>query len=252
MVMPPSGTFDYVAIVPEPANTGSCSWELHLRDPVEPRGDHLSSSRLVGLSPRLQIVDAGLPSDTEMAGSNWPVPPKVLRSQITLTASERVNATVSSVSFYLDKGLISALRPNDVLHLVRTPNAGLGVSVIRDGQLVVAVGAITAVPLGRNVEERIPLDLVQEAEAVFKRHDPDFEFPVLPVEVTVGNQRRIIFGGSRQMDQYNVFMIHGQSPVEDGADECLAISLMGACSEVAANASAMLLDSGRALRIVKW
>ena len=251
-MIPRCGTFDYVAIVPEPPNTDSCPWEVRLRDPVETEGDDLSDSRLVGLTPKLRIVDAGLPSDSETDGSKWPVPPKVLRSQITLTASDRANATVASVSFYLDKGLISALRPRDALHLVRTHSCGLGVSVIRDGQLVVAVGAVTAVPLGRSVEARIPWDLAEKAEAVFKRHDPDFGFPVLPVEVTVGNQRHIIFGGTRQMDQYSVFMINGFFPVEDGADECLAISLIGACSEVAANASAMLLDSGFALKTVEW
>jgi hypothetical protein len=131
MVMPLCGTFDYVAIVPEPPNTGSCSWEVRLREPMKHKGDDQSDSRLVGWSPRLQIVDAGLPSETEMAGWNRRVPPKVLRSQVTLTASESVSATVSSVSFYVDKGLISALRPCDVLHLVRTCDAGLGVSVIR-------------------------------------------------------------------------------------------------------------------------
>ncbi len=81
--------------------------------------------------------------------------------------------------------------------------------------------------------------------------DSGFEFPELPVEVRVGNQKHIIVGGRRQMDQYSVFMIHGQSPVEDGADECLAISLIGACSETAANASAILLDSEHALKIVR-
>jgi hypothetical protein len=93
---------------------------------------------------------------------------------------------------------------------------------------------------------------VEKAEAMFKRHDLDFEFPELPVDVRVVNQRRIIFGGSHQLDQYKVFMIHGKFPVEDGVDECLAISLIGACSEVAANASAMLMDTERPLRIVEW
>ncbi len=251
-MIPSCGTFDYVTLVPDAPNTDLCPWDVRLRDPIKRKGDDISYSRLVGLSPRLQIVDAGLTPDSEIDGSKWLVPPKVLRSRITLIASERRHATASSVSFYLDRGLIAALRPHDVLHLVRTYSCGLGISVIRDGQLVVAIGAVTAVPLGRNVEARIPWDLAEEAEAIYRQHDPDFEFPELPVEVTVGNQRRVLFGGTRQMDQYGVFMIHGRFPVEDGADESLAISSIGACSEVAANASTMLLDSGFALRIVGW
>jgi len=77
-VIPSCGTFDYVTIVPDPPNTDSCAWEVRIRDPIEPKGDDLSDSRLVGLTPRLQIVDAGLSPDREINGSKWPVPPKVL------------------------------------------------------------------------------------------------------------------------------------------------------------------------------
>jgi len=244
-LIPPCGTFDYVAIVPDPEDRPG-PWPVRLRAPVELSGDSLADSRLVGIAPRLQITDAGV-----SFGRTGLMRPKVLRTQFALIASERDRATVSAASFHVDKALISALRPRDVLNMTRTYCGGLGMSVIRDGELVVAVGAVTAVPLGNNVEAQIPSDLVDKAEAVFKKRDPDFELTELPVEVRVGDQGRVLYVGTRQLEQYQVWVAHGFYPGIPGVDECLALSLIGKCSVSAANASAMLLDSD-GLSMAEW
>src|SRR5262245_55649786 len=103
MVMPPSGTFDYVATVPEGAHQDASGWLLRLRDPVDSRGVAVLDSRLVGYCPRLQVSDAGR-FPASVAGT---LPAE--RSRITLSATGRKHAQVSAVSFYVDRALISAL-----------------------------------------------------------------------------------------------------------------------------------------------
>ena len=72
-----------------------------------------------------------------------------MRSRVTLTASAREDATISSISFYVDRDLIRQLRPGDEVHISRTACDCLGLSIIRMGELVAAIGAVTAVDLGR-------------------------------------------------------------------------------------------------------
>ena len=63
-------------------------------------------------------------------------------------------------------------------------------SVIRSGELIVAVGAVTAVPLGQEVQATIPRDLMEAAEDVFRRRDPGFHFRESPVEIAVSCSSR--------------------------------------------------------------
>ena len=65
------------------------------------------------------------------------------------------------------------LRPGDALHISRTRCAGVGLSVLRESQLVAAAGAVSAVPLGAEVTVSHPGDLVRQAEAIFRVRDPD-------------------------------------------------------------------------------
>lgn len=248
--MPRSGTFDYVTIVPDRPEGNSSPWELRLNVPVVKTGDPMLDFRLVGLSPRLQITDISPSSIPESAPGVQQL--AIMRSRFTLTASpKREMASVSAASFYVDRGLASVLRPGDALHMARTACGGLGVSVIRDGELVVAVGAVTAVPLGNSLEVHTPFDLVKEAEAVFRRRDPEFEFSELPLEFRVGNRRGIRCRGWRKLGQYEVSIVHGFQPGVPGLDECLALMVVGACSRAAVHSSAQLLDGGR-LEVVGW
>jgi hypothetical protein len=70
-----------------------------------------------------------------------------LLCRVTLTATEK-HAIASSFWFNVDRELIAMLRGSDVLHISRTHRAGLGLSVLRDGQLIAAAGAVMHVPLG--------------------------------------------------------------------------------------------------------
>jgi hypothetical protein len=137
------------------------------------------------------------------------------------------------------------------MYLARTNCGGLGVSVVRDGQLVVAAGVVTAVPLG-NVEAFVSWELIREAEALFRKRSSDFAFPELPVEVKIGGEKRVLFKGWPQLGPYKIFVVHGFLRGVPGRDECLGISQVDACPDTTASCSALLLDSVDALEMVNW
>jgi hypothetical protein len=244
--MPASGTFDYVAIVPERSGDSEFECGGDVRERIVTTGDDLRDCRLVGVAPLIRVTDAGLTPD---AG---PRRPWVMRSRITLTASGRRQATVAEVSFHVDQALTSSMRMGDEIHLARTACGGLGLSVIRGGELVVAAGAVTAVPLGRRVRARIPMDLIARAKAVFRELDPDFEFSEQPLEVSVSGSPSILNRGRRTVEEYQIFVVHGFLRGIPGTDECGAIFHQGQCPDVAAHASAMLMDGPDALSISQW
>jgi hypothetical protein len=251
MAIPVRGTFRYVAVVPDNFPDNSAPWVAALREVVERTGNELLDARLVGYSPRVEISDAGITPDSLLRPGQR-ARPRVLRSQIRLAAAERKGATASAVSFHVDGSLISALRPRDELHMSRTSCGGLGLSIVRNGQLIAGVGALTAVPLGNDVRVSVPEDLITDAEAVFRRRDPQFQFPELPIELSIGGCRHVVFRGWIHLEGYEVFMEHGFYRGIPGRNECLAISLNGACSVTAANASAQLLDFPDVLQFVEW
>lgn len=246
MAMPFSGTFDYVVTVPHDLDAGAFECRAALGEPVLQTGDELHDYRLVGTAPWLRVADAGLTPDP------GPHRPRVLRSRVTLTAKRRRDATVREVSFHVDKGLISCLRGGDSFHLVRTGCGGLGVSVIREQELVVAAGAVTEVVLGRGVRARIPWDPVEAAEAIFRQRDPDFEVQTAPIEVSVNDLHAVLEGGERTLGPYVVFVVHGFIRGIPGTDPCAAICRKGGCPIQAASASAMLLGDEDALSMSRW
>ena len=234
MVISPQCTFEYVAEIPDYEGvTFSCDASSRFLG----NDAHGAPCRLVGPTPRLYIEDAG---PTPNPG---PRTPATQRSRLRLTASDTRNATVAETSFILDQGLISALRPRDLLHMVGTGCGGIGVSAIRSGQLIFAVGAITEVPLGSDFKARIPSDLVFKAKDVFRTRDRRFEFMEYPVEMRVLNAIRIMYRGRIQLGCFEVWVLHGRYWGEPGVDECLSVARKGACPVVDANSSALFLDS---------
>ena len=220
MVIAAAGTFKYVAVVPANPQESLSPWPLRLREPVEHTGDPLRDNRLLGYSPTLQIADGG-PAPGEAPRL------EIRRSRLTLTASGRRNAQVTAASFYVDRELTRAFNPGDTFHLARTPCCGLGLSLFRNGRLVFAVGAISAVPLGDNIQISTPHNLVQQTESLFQQRDPTFELDEHPVEISVEGKIRIAFRGMRQLGDYNAWVLHGFRPGMPGTNESVAISLRG-------------------------
>jgi len=235
----------YMTTVPESLEPKTFSWPTrlgsNLGEPIDPEGGRC----LVGPSPNLMIEDAGPPPYA--SGPN----PHVPRSRLTLTASGQDLADASAVSFYIDKRLALLIHPRDTLNITRDGTGRWGLSLIREGELVFAAGAITAVPLGERVKTKIPYDLIQAAEALFKKQDEAFEFYEYPIEVTVGSEQRIFYGGRRLVGGYHVSLMHGFRIGELGENACGALLSVGACHVSAAFFAERLLDYS-SYEISRW
>jgi hypothetical protein len=243
MAIPPNGTFDYVGIMP--VGDGP-PWTVPMETAVDRRDVRLPS--LAGASPWLRIEEAGLTPNAGYARGVWR--PSVLRARFSLTTdpSSRLTGTVGAL--HLDLALTRALKPGDTLHVSRTSAGGIGISVLRSGRLVVALGAVTSVPLGEHIVVRIPGDLIAEAEAVFKRRDPAFEFAEYPLEISVDSETpwelasfvaHSFSSGPERPSAYEIAVDHGPIRGIPGTDESALIFHRGLCSAPGAHASAQLL-----------
>jgi hypothetical protein len=238
MAIPESGTFDYVARLGEPTEAGIFTSSASARDLVPETGDELSENRLVGLEPTLSIADAGPEPNP------GPVRPFVLRSRLTFATKSRRRAMAQSASLYVDKALTNRLRPGDLVHVARSHNGGVGLSVIRDDELMVAIGAISLVPLGSRVTAGVPWDLVERAEAIFEERSSEFEFREWPLELRVGDRSVIQFEGNATLEPYDAFIVHGARSGLPGDSECAAIYRPDLFPYAVVHASAILLDDG--------
>ena len=140
-------TFLYFAIVPTRPDDTPARWRLRSAEHI----DAVPIAMPFGREPTLVISDQAPPTN---AG---PERPWVLRSRFTLSGSDW------TAYFHVDRSLTSELCAGDVIHVARSERGGLGLSVLRNDRLVVAVGAVTAVPLGEDVSVRIAPERYDEA-----------------------------------------------------------------------------------------
>jgi hypothetical protein len=255
MAIPLSGRFNYFGIVPDDHVQASSRWQLHDVSGAAAAvdGAPLVRNRLVGLDPSLEIADIGITPDVGLSPYTGRVPPKVLLSRLTLRAASADRASVAEFSFCVDQAFVRSWHSGDVLHVARTGNGGLGVSILRGERLIAAIGAVTAVPHGEFVSVRFPRDAIREAKEVFCRVDPEFDFPHLPIEVQVESQRRVMYAGRLRMGSYEVFVEHGSYRGLPGVAECVAICFVETRpSDTSAICSAQLLEHQELSRLVKW
>lgn len=235
MVMPLSGTFAYSTTVPVDRQN-AFPWEMKSLEPFARSGDPLVDNRLVGWSPRLYIRDTDMAPDPRLSH------PAVYRSEIQLVAIDKEYASREIVSYFLNRSLVGVLKPGDIFHITRTSCGGVGISAIRQGKHVFAVGQVTAVPLGSGISVRTPRDLLNRAQAVFRERDPGFEFVAYPIEVSIADISGVRFGGQVRMGSYDVWVGHGFIDGEPGWAECVSISLSDARKWVFASTSAQLIE----------
>src|SRR5262245_38955873 len=210
MVIPRDETFDYTVVVP--ANGTQKSW------PVQPSAANAS---LVGASPTIKIVEAGLPKDSTQSTASGFVLPRVLRSQIVITSSDAAS-DVTAAAFHVDREFTAPLAAGDTIRIARNHLGALAIAIVRGDHLVAAAGAITSIALG-NVVARIPRQLIEAALDVFRPRDPDFAFREWPVEVEIDAARAVLFSGRRDLGEYCVFVDHGLVAGDSAADESLSI-----------------------------
>jgi hypothetical protein len=241
-LLPPAETFDYAVTVPA---TGSGErWRVRTREEVDGAAPRARGCRLVGSSPHLHIEHVGLlRGGGQLSPLCHVIRPTVSASRIVLTALDRTDATASAAWFHLDRGLVDVLRPGDDVNLTRTPRGGLGLSVIRDGELLVALGAATAVPVGGDLEVIVRRDRLVRA-IPFGESAAGFPW-VHPVEFTSAGRV------PRKPKSYSMSVWCSAWPPPEDSDENVSIIRGGAYPEGAAFASAHLLGASDALHVVR-
>ena len=223
MVMPACGTFYYSGVVPDArAALESGHWTLEdqsgaaLRAPTS----QIRDNRLIGLEPTLRISERHL----------------------VLETTSRHRAEIRSASVEVDRSLIDGLQGGDVLTLIRTGTADIGISVLRRGQLMVAVGAVTVTPLGDDVRVRGGPDVEE-----WPRTDTW-------VEVSVSAETLRLRGGeATAIGSYRFSVVRCFQDGIPGRYESLALSLDGFCGHDSAVRSAELLSRPNAgLMMTTW
>jgi hypothetical protein len=249
MVMPPCGTFHYAGVVPDAIadresgqwqlddqsgasrlaeGSPSASWKFWKRDPTHGTNlDRLRDNQLIGLQPRLRIRGG----------------------QLVLEAASRHRAEIRSASLELDESLIESFQGSEFLTLVRTDTADIGVSLLRGNQLLVAVGAVTATPLGDDVA-------VQGGPAVdYSARGPE-QWPRRDtwVDVSVsGEVQRLRGGQETTIRDYRFSVVRCFQDGVPGSYESLAISFEGICShEVTLHSAQLLTRPNAGLIMAKW
>jgi hypothetical protein len=217
-LVPSRDVFHYMAVVPDPLPDGSLGLTaLSVDEPTD-------RPRFAGYQPTIDVVD-----DTSAAGL----------SRVTIRTTNPSDAVLDAASFSVDRDLARTLRPGDILHLAGTRHRRPGLSILRDGALVCAVGDVCRVPLGEGVSAVSPVALVRVAEELFQERDPEYFLTEWPVEIAIGGVTRLLDRGRRLLGGYEVFIVRRY---EHARGCCVSISRVGLCPDAAGAATAMLLD----------
>ena len=219
MAIHSSGTFDYVAMV--------SAEDIALPEPVLQARDRLGRPGpwLVGPGPRIVI------------GAD----------RIVIAANGQDHANVWQAVFPTGDALLSCLRTDDILYLARTHCGGIGISLLRADALVLAVGAVTSLPLGRDV--RVTRGPLPESESLSARTPPGevwLEFSITGEMQTLRDRQ------AAQVASYDVYVERCWAVGMPGEDECVAISIRDDPGlRDRATRSAILLGNGE-LRLRGW
>lgn len=250
MAIHPSGTYDYIGMVPALAADGGFACALSSRDVPASRLPVLTGKvRLVGRSPLLTVREAGLSSGD---GAR----PAVQRHAFTLRARSMDGASVRAATFHIESTVVARMAPGDVLHLRRISDGAVGVSVLRDGQLVTAIGSLAVLPLGEGLVVRWPTDLREEITEVFRRRDPIYVaaglthaiFPS-PLEVRVGDETALVGRTKRLVGEFEVLLADGATGAFGIPTGFGSICRIGVGSRLGATLSAELLVQDDALEM---
>jgi len=231
-MLPLEQTFDYVATVTMSGKTWSC----------HPRClDRTSPPGLVGVSPVLDTHAIGLLKGGGVISPLCDViRPSVHATRVVLTAAPGVDSAASAASFCVDQTLVEGLRAGDVVHLTRTPRGGLGLSVVRSGELLFAIGAVSAVPLGPHLNVAIRRDRL--ARPLCDGRGPDLPW-LHPIHFTCPG---CLPGKPRG---YDIRVFYGAWPAPHDVDECVVITRDDMRPKEAATVSALLLAVPDALEV---
>lgn len=247
MALPDSETFNYVVTVPQQNGPKSFPWLLELGEEIEPRGDALRDDRLAGYSPLLSVADGGFTADS------FGLRNEVRVSRFTLRAMNRINASTQEASFEADQELTTLFRAGDELRLTHSCMWGTGLTLLRMGKLIVAVGAINGSKLGNGIRISHPEDTVGRIKRFenvpweYRRKRP----LLLPLEFSVGEKMVSIYAGRAEIGDYGIWVQGETDYSHPSGDSYAAIWAKGMCDEWCAIASAMMLKEP-GITVVNW
>jgi hypothetical protein len=216
-MIPPIGTFDYKA---EFTKEGFGDSDIEL-----PGADYggRGRQRLVGLNPKIRF---------------W-------HDRLVIVASEQTNSTVRNVSFGIGDAVRLAARPGDRLYVTRTGCGGIGMSVLRGQELILAVGALRSVPLGSEMQVQVHPrgeDSIWDDPAT----DTWLKFNVRNQSVTLQDRE------VSEVEGYYIYVERCWGYGIPGTDECISICVADDSKiRIAAMRSAILL-ANTDLKTVAW
>jgi len=153
---------------------------------------------------------------------------------------------VRSASVELDRTLLEGLKAGDRIELVRTGTADIGVCILRAGELLWAVGAVTTVPLGAMLRMRRG-PAVNRALDGWPRRDTWVEASI------EGQTSRLHDGEELTLGEYRVTLARAFKDGIPGQYENAAISRGGGDFHEAAVRAARILGKGNAgLTLTTW
>ena len=165
--------------------------------------------------------------------------------RLVLVASGKAHSSVRNVSFRIGNAVSLSARPVDQLYLVRTGAGGIGLSLLRQERLVLAIGAIAAVPLGRDVQT------IRHSEGM--DHWEHLAADTSWLEFRVGSEQ-LIFREREvsEIGDYYIYIERGWEYGVPGTDECVSVCVAeSAAMQIAAMRSAILLGNAE-LKTTSW
>ena len=166
------------------------------------------------------------------------------RGRVVLIAQQEDNSEVRNASFTIGDAVPLAARPGDRLYLVRDYSGGIGLSLLRQGRLVLALGVVTEVPLGKDIQ------IIRCASKTEPWEDLE---PDTWLDLRVGSDQLILREReAKELGGYHIYMEHGWSDGVPVMGECLSLSVLDSPSlMIAAMRSAILIANG-SLKITRW
>lgn len=184
------------------------------------------------------MVDAGFTADSFGLRDVVPV------SRFTLRAANQVHASSREVFFETDRELTSLFRSGDELRLTHSCMWGTGLTLLRAGKLVVAVGAIRFGKLGDGIQVSHPKDTL---ERIMRFEKVPWEYRqkkpmLLPLEFSMGEQIVSIYAGRAEIGDYGIWVQGGRNHAYPSGDTYAALWRKEMCDEWCAIGSAMMLN----------
>jgi hypothetical protein len=215
-MIPFSGTFDYEA---EFTIEGFRDSDIVLHG-TDRSGENID--RLVGLNPMIRF---------------W-------NGRLVIVASGKRKSTLRNVSFPIGDAVTLTAHPGDQLYLIRTGEGGIGMSLLRQQRLILAAGAITEIPLGRDMQA------IRGSEGTNDWDNPAadnwLEFRVRSEQLNLREREVTEIGG------YHIYIERCWKYGEPGTDECVSVSVADdSAMKIATMRSGILLGNG-SLKMTDW